>query len=135
MKKQKIYYKIVKNNSNLTSFASHDYRVTYNIAQWTKPHSALPGSKLFVFDSCKAAKDFMITQSVYDNNNYVIYTCEVINPRKLQVISVLWGSNIKNIWKLWKNKKGYKNNDTVHTRSIPTGTIHADAVKLIKKVI
>ena len=129
MRKQKYYYKVVHKEYGtaiktrcLSYFVNliDELSTEYKINKWVEPK--LKGTKLFVFDTLKHAREW--------SGSIQIYKCEIKNPgRRLFIlcgmINVL--EITENVENFWKNKKRSK-------YSPPKGTIVCDAVKLIEEV-
>ena len=124
------YYKVVcmRYDEKVSVGSSiHGQCLRYNIDYWTTPK--IKHSKLFVFNNINSAKTFA--------NTYLgvgltyVYECEVKNPQKLKVIVSPFTHRLEDVWKLWKNKKKYSH---LLSWELPKGTVHVDAVKLIKRV-
>lgn len=126
MRKQKYYYKFVEENGEDEFFSwfvgsiLSDLSVEYKIGKWVKPK--LKGSKLFVFDTFKHAREWSSCE--------LLFKCEVKNSREKR--RILFGEvNVlavtKNVENFWKGKKMFN-------KKAPKGTYVCDAVKLIKEV-
>lgn len=132
------YYKVVKKNlcsiwtsdfdtliSSERTEAEDTFRVQYKENEWVFPN--LEGSKLFVFCDKKLAIKFT------DNMLGMLYICQVQNPiKKAPFVPEIKIEPMRtfNIWKNYKNKKGYKKLIYDLTAKPPEGTIWCDAVKL-----
>ena len=132
---RKKYYKIVTINSvgRLYSYCHADLffmqdndrkyiTVEYKAGEFVGPN--IIGTKLYVFDSLKNAKNFAGMSS-----NQEIWECEVINPNKVKYLAYVTRNCILDFWKAKKNHK-----KTDWKKECPFGTIACDAVKLTRKV-
>jgi len=134
----RIYYKVIQEYSGIThscrthSFLNYDLLqkicLKYSVDEWTEPK--IQYSKLFVFSNFEAAEKFAHMYSCT-----AIYSCYVKNPSRLKVMMPLCCLdlyNVKQMWKLYKQKKKFSHLNSVSQP--PAGTVVCDAVKLIKKV-
>ena len=96
-----------------------DIGINYPVGEFAYP--TLEGSKLFVFDSLKAAIDFG------ENIGY-IFECEVINPVKYTGYVAKW-YNTQQVKTFWKNKLASE-----CTRYAVSNTVLCDAVKITNLV-
>jgi hypothetical protein len=132
------YYKVV--NSNLTSARvfRQEWRVWYQVGEFVR--SPLKGSKLFCFNNLQAAQNF-----AYSSED--VYECEVIGAVDSKRTSGGFLSSthgrrkvVELAWKLMGQKKKYKHLLDEYARSKrhrtpPKGTIFADAIKLVRRVV
>lgn len=95
-------------------------QLTYIQEKWTKPVVG----KLMVFETLPAAIDF------YEINGGLIFSCEAVNPQPAPAyIPNPWYADDKQIFRFWND-----GTDTPTMMDTPSGTILADAVKLISMV-
>jgi hypothetical protein len=124
-KKQKTYYKVVRPRARrgLISARATDtgLGITYIPNEWVTP--VMPNSKIFVFSALVEARAFAWSEEQ-------IWECEVQNPRKAKYYSGYGG--LFTFWSYSPSKRVaiYKKTGS----KVPTGTIFADAVKLIKQI-
>jgi hypothetical protein len=141
-RKPKLYYKIVRldHNGNLVSLCSNQdfpehFRVTYKKGEFVK--AAVPGTRLFVFDSLHSAKSF---KDSLCSNHYIIYSCQVHNPLKEKALASI--AYVESYWNERlngrKKRKGWINKIPNYKLwehgAAPNGTYSATAVKLIEVV-
>jgi hypothetical protein len=119
----KTYYKCIVRQLGtkalMSSCYGSDYTIEYKIGKFVTP--ILNGSKLFIFDSLKAAKDFIFINCTYCYTD--IYACEAVGVEDAKYMA--WLS--RDADKFWKNQNCKK-------APVPDGTKFATAVKLIEKV-
>jgi len=132
--KNKKYYKVVtKPSEPLETYQSamvywyDGVNVMYQVDKWSYPH--LKDSKLFVFDSLRAAMSFVSLSCI--NGTTYIFEVEVKNPSKVkQIVRFLCTPTFQDYWKNRKSKK----RPTCTVVHPPMGTIICDAVMLKKRV-
>lgn len=120
-----MYYKVVyKDRDDGTLYSCSTVRtglkLVYKQNEWTKPK--IPNSKIFVFDSLIAARDFSRYAFTFE-----IWECEVKNPVKALSMCVWYVEN--DFDNFWNNKPTEFNNSIP-----PEHTVYADEVMLTKKV-
>ena len=124
-----MYYKVVFNDEGRLLSVSPScwwgrlrqaFEVVYKLNEWVYPK--FENSKLFVFPSLAAAKEFV---SRTERNHLHIYECEVENPEKETSYFVPYLDGIEDL------ANGY---DVQYAPCPYTDTVFADGVKLIRKV-
>lgn len=138
MKERKYYYKVVKEYENkIYSCVAKgtDCEVIYKKNKWVKPH--IKNSKLFVFETRKAARNFK--KQMWNNHNKIkIYKVEIKNPIIIELYG--WCNRMDNFrkdvvqkeWKISLNNK--KCPDEFVIQILPEKTVFVDEVKLIERV-
>jgi hypothetical protein len=144
----KKYYKVCKSvNGALVSgwvpVWNDRVSVKYQIGKWTYPK--IPGTKLFVFEDKEDAKCFkgILTPTSEPSSSVLIFEVEAKGISRTGIFIhsarvLLLHSILSLLGKRRLNKKGYRGGHKYErytkTAKPPTGTLFADAVKLIKKV-
>ena len=114
-----------------SSGARYEFCLKYTPNRWRLP--AVANSKLAVFGSLKAAKDFACLRGQPQ-----IWECEVRNPTppacpRLVFNDDLANEDMKRYWQLLKQNRESART-LFETRSWPEDTYLVDAIKLTKKV-
>lgn len=118
----KIGYKVICNKGGLVSArAVGNLQLHYFVDKWTRPH--LTGSKLFAFKDLESAQNF----SQPEEN---IYEAELANPTYARRMAWL-REDIRNFW--LARIKHKKMPEGTYQLAID-GTLHCDAIKLLRKV-
>lgn len=143
----KKYYKCVwKNKSNElesvcrnTDIVDSEIKVFYKIGEWVK--ARLEGSKLFVFDSLKAANDFRYYE-MSGQSQIEVYECKVQNPVDISGTRLPGNYRTRQFWQKYLSfRKKHRRVDWKELPQVyggsgwPNGTIAVSAVKLVKKVV
>ena len=114
-----------------SDIVDYDMRVEYELNKWTYPK--LSGSKLFVFDNLKSARD-MVSENCWEYS-HKIYQCKVKNP--ISIVGKKDESLYYDTYMIWKNyleqKKKKKKIMWAFGIDIPLDTCLCSAVKLIGK--
>jgi len=118
-----LYYKVVKTGRQ--GFRSaivlrRPWRLDYAVGEWTKPQ--VPDTKLFVFESLNAARDFAARES-----NAAVFCCEV-EGEPTHPSRMAWLGDLCSFWQAYLQKVPYAGGTP------PRGTVWVDAVKLIEEV-
>jgi hypothetical protein len=103
-----------------------NWSIQYKLNEFVKPK--VNNSKLFVFCTLQSAKDFLLHNN-YDNNRQ-IYKCEALNVTKCLLICKKV-TNIPDYWKYYNIVRKMK----FLIKASPKGTGHADAVKLLERMV
>ena len=126
------HYKIVAKeiNGQLESCSvSGKYSTVYKPGEFVEP--VIKGTCLFVFDTLEYAKSFLHSNTRSPAKTWVeqeIWSCEVINPRKIDYIC-------ENLYEVFFNDFWTTNSLTSRCDiEVPSGTVAVDAVKLLEKL-
>jgi len=144
----KTYYKLttldnksILNILNLELYSQ--YSIKYILNEWIMPK--LEGSKLFVFSTKKAVKNFI---SFKDKSYFRCYVCNVRQPQKIKRI-VVTDKDIEPFWQLFNSmsKASLKkisdesvdivkisDNVEILVKMAPVGSIACSAIKLLREV-
>lgn len=126
----KTYFKITVPGLLSTSSESRRMKldIKYELNSWVAPRETY--APLMIFDTFDAAKLFRDTGS-FPEEKWEIYECHAIKSNKK------WGyipdnERLEKIIKAIKNKQ---NRSSFFEKSLPNGTVFADAVKLLERVL
>ena len=126
----KTYFKITIPGLYSTSSESRRMKldIKYELNSWVAPKETY--APLMIFDNFDSAKSFKDSSS-FPEERWKIYKCHAIESKKK------WGyisddRRLEKIIKAIKNKRG---KSSFFDRMLPDGTIFADAVKLLERVL
>ena len=126
----KTYFKITVPGLLSTSSESRRMKldIKYELNSWVAPKKTY--APLMIFDTFDDAKLFKSTSS-FPEEKWEIYKCHAIKSNKK------WGyvSHNERLEKIIKAIKNKQNRSSFFEKSLPNGTIFADAVKLLERVL
>jgi hypothetical protein len=143
-RKKRVYYKLVKIVSgdyysaakcHLDNFCA---TAKYEVGEVVKP--PIPGSRLFVFGTLDAARNFQNGEMSYSKTK--IFTCEVANPKRVKYLpsadaaTSFWETvAVARAKKISLRKARNIVKKYFYPRGIPTHSYSVDSVKLLKEVV